>query len=225
MVAQHYHVIFCSNNWNQCWIWLYHYRFHFKYYFQCILNLHFVHNFTSVLESKLILKAKINHKSNCVLKFNIKRIIHLKKKKKILKTIEVTKQKKKLTSPSGPALSSHAERTGTGLCFRRMANECWSWIALIMASKSEWEEDNQLEQDLKTYVSQNLKRSEVLDFMQRDFPQYNWSLTTLDRRLRHFGIHYIYKIFVMVSFRFDWKRYCKNRQLRLSSRRKFLVQL
>ena len=94
-----------------------------------------------------------------------------------------------------------------------------------MASKSEWEEDNQLEQDLKTYVSQNLKRSEVLDFMQRDFPQYNWSLTTLDRRLRHFGIHYIYKIFVMVSFRFDWKRYCKNRQLRLSSRRKFLVQL
>ena len=49
-----------------------------------------------------------------------------------------------------------------------------------------------MEQDLKTYVSQNLKRSEVLDFMQRDFPQYNWSLATLDRRLRHFGIHYIY---------------------------------
>ena len=59
-----------------------------------------------------------------------------------------------------------------------------------MASKSEWEEDDQLEQDLKTYVSQNLKRSEVLDFMQRDFPQYNWSLATLDRRLRHFGIHF-----------------------------------
>ena len=39
---------------------------------------------------------------------------------------------------------------------------------------------------LKTYISQNLKRSEVLDFMQRDFPQYRWSLPTLDRRLRHF---------------------------------------
>ena len=60
-----------------------------------------------------------------------------------------------------------------------------------MASKSEWKEDNQMENDLKTYVSQNLKRSEVLDFMQRDFPQYEWSLATLDRRLRHFGIHYI----------------------------------
>ena len=60
-----------------------------------------------------------------------------------------------------------------------------------MASKSEWKEDNQMENDLKTYVSQDLKRSEVLDFMQRDFPQYKWSLATLDRRLRHFGIHYI----------------------------------
>ena len=60
-----------------------------------------------------------------------------------------------------------------------------------MASKSEWKEDNQMENDLKTYVSQNLKRSEVLDFMQRDFPQYKWSLATLDQRLRHFGIHYI----------------------------------
>ena len=38
-----------------------------------------------------------------------------------------------------------------------------------MASKSEWKEDNQLENDLKTNVSQNLKRSESLDFMPRDF--------------------------------------------------------
>ena len=44
--------------------------------------------------------------------------------------------------------------------------------------------------DLKKYTSQNLKRSEVLDFMQRDFLQYSWSLPTLDRRLRHFGIYY-----------------------------------
>ena len=57
--------------------------------------------------------------------------------------------------------------------FSKMANECWSWIALIMALKSEWKEDDQLEQDLKTYISQNLKKSEVLDFMQRDFLQYN----------------------------------------------------
>ena len=60
-----------------------------------------------------------------------------------------------------------------------------------MASKNDWTDDDRLEQDLKTYISQNLKRSEVLDFMQRDFPQYTWSLPTLDQRLRHFGIFYI----------------------------------
>ena len=31
---------------------------------------------------------------------------------------------------------------------------------------------------------------EVLDFLQRDFPQYPWSLRSLDRRLRHFEINY-----------------------------------
>ena len=60
-----------------------------------------------------------------------------------------------------------------------------------MAAKNDWKDDDRLEQDLKTYIGQNLKRSEVLDFMQRDFPQYTWSLPTLDRRLRHFGIFYI----------------------------------
>ena len=35
----------------------------------------------------------------------------------------------------------------------------------VKASNSEWKEDDQLEQDLKTYISQNLKRSEILDFM------------------------------------------------------------
>ena len=37
----------------------------------------------------------------------------------------------------------------------------------------------------------NFKRSEILDFAQRDFPEYTWSTATLDRRLRHFGIYYI----------------------------------
>ena len=36
---------------------------------------------------------------------------------------------------------------------------------LIKASKGEWKEDDQLKKDLQTYVSQNLKRSEVLDFI------------------------------------------------------------
>ena len=60
-----------------------------------------------------------------------------------------------------------------------------------MASNSEWKEDNQLENDLRKYVSQNFKRSEILDFVQRDFPEYTWSTATLERRLRHFGIYYI----------------------------------
>ena len=59
-----------------------------------------------------------------------------------------------------------------------------------MASNSEWKEDNLLENDLRKYVGQNVKRSEILDFVQRDFPEYTWSTATLDRRLRHFGIYY-----------------------------------
>ena len=34
------------------------------------------------------------------------------------------------------------------------------------------------------------KRTEILSFVSRDFPQYPWSLRILDRRLRHFGIYY-----------------------------------
>ena len=65
------------------------------------------------------------------------------------------------------------------------------WIAKVTASKNDWKDDHWLEQDLKTYISQNLTKSEVLDFMQRNFAQYTWSVPTLDRRLRHFGIFYI----------------------------------
>ena len=56
---------------------------------------------------------------------------------------------------------------------------------------SEWKDDNTLSNDLQQYVLQNLRRREILDFMQRDYPQYAWSLGTLDRRLNHFRIKYI----------------------------------
>ena len=36
-----------------------------------------------------------------------------------------------------------------------------------------------------------MKPSEVLDFLKRDYPEYAWSLPTLDRRMRHFDIKYI----------------------------------
>ena len=60
-----------------------------------------------------------------------------------------------------------------------------------MNTNEDWKGDNQLEQDLGEFFAQNLKRTEILDFVQQKFPQYHWSIATLDRRLRYFGIHYI----------------------------------
>ena len=53
-----------------------------------------------------------------------------------------------------------------------------------------WQRDYQLE-EMKKFVKQGIKRKEILDFLRRDFPQYAWSVPTLDRRLRHFNINYI----------------------------------
>ena len=38
---------------------------------------------------------------------------------------------------------------------------------------------------------QNMKRSEVLDFLKRDYPEYAWSLPTFDIRMRYIDIKYI----------------------------------
>ena len=54
-----------------------------------------------------------------------------------------------------------------------------------------WFDNKELERTLWTYVSQNMKRQEILDYMKRDFPCYPWSIPTLDRRLRYFNIRYI----------------------------------
>ena len=56
---------------------------------------------------------------------------------------------------------------------------------------ADWEDDENLAEDLKKYVLANLRRSEVLDFVQRDYPQYAWSLGTLSRRMSYFGIKYV----------------------------------
>ena len=53
-----------------------------------------------------------------------------------------------------------------------------------------WKDDGDLEEAMKKYVSQSLQRREMLDFLIRDFPEYTWSLRSLDRRLRHFDIFY-----------------------------------
>lgn len=53
-----------------------------------------------------------------------------------------------------------------------------------------WCEDVRLQEDLRNYVRQGMKRKELLDFLKRDFPTYAWSIPTLDRRLRYFNIFY-----------------------------------
>jgi len=55
---------------------------------------------------------------------------------------------------------------------------------------SGWEEDIELENDLKEQVSRNLRQSEIVDFVRVKYPMYSWSLRTLSRRLHHFGIRY-----------------------------------
>ena len=54
----------------------------------------------------------------------------------------------------------------------------------------DWENDKDLKDDLEKYVHQGLRRKEVLDFVERDYSQYAWSLRSLDRRMRHFDIYY-----------------------------------
>ena len=52
-----------------------------------------------------------------------------------------------------------------------------------------WTVDEDLKDQLIKYVSQGLKREEILDFVKRDFSHYAWSLHTLDRRLKFIDIH------------------------------------
>ena len=52
-------------------------------------------------------------------------------------------------------------------------------------------DDENLKHDLEEYVLNNLKRAEVLDSLRKEYPEYTWSLRTLDRRLRYFDILYI----------------------------------
>ena len=54
----------------------------------------------------------------------------------------------------------------------------------------DWEFDQELQTDLDSYTRKNYKRCELLDFMRRKYPQYAWSLRSLDRRMRHFRIFY-----------------------------------
>ena len=60
-----------------------------------------------------------------------------------------------------------------------------------MATNSDLKDDEQLESALRSLVAKNFKRTEILDFVMGDLPNYEWSLQTLDCRLRKFEIYYI----------------------------------
>jgi hypothetical protein len=53
-----------------------------------------------------------------------------------------------------------------------------------------WRVDDQLKESFEEYVRAQYHRTEILSFVSRDFPQYTWSLRSLDRRLPHFDIFY-----------------------------------
>ena len=54
-----------------------------------------------------------------------------------------------------------------------------------------WKDDEDLQHDLRTYVKQNLRRQEILDFVQEKYPNYPWSLRTLCRRMKYYDIKFI----------------------------------
>ena len=58
-------------------------------------------------------------------------------------------------------------------------------LSLAASRSILWKEDDILKSDLKKYVKEDLRRTEILDFMKRDFSQYAWSLSSLDRRMRY----------------------------------------
>ena len=60
----------------------------------------------------------------------------------------------------------------------------------VRIRNSEWESDGDLKRELSKYVTKGLQRNEILSYMLRDFPQYSWSIKTLDRRMRYFNIFY-----------------------------------
>ena len=53
-----------------------------------------------------------------------------------------------------------------------------------------WENDEDLRKDLEKYVRQNLRRNEMLDFVQLNYPMYAWSLRSLCRRLQFFDLKF-----------------------------------
>ena len=57
---------------------------------------------------------------------------------------------------------------------------------MVRIRNGDWQEDTYLKHDLVRYLSQNLQRTEILDFAKSKYPKYAWSIRTLARRLQYF---------------------------------------
>lgn len=55
---------------------------------------------------------------------------------------------------------------------------------------TEWQDDQELREDLSAFVWQNFRQREILDLVERKYSMYAWSLRTLSRRLSYFDIKY-----------------------------------
>ena len=80
------------------------------------------------------------------------------------------------------AYRCHRPDTLAVIVKRNMAARIWD---------NSWIEDRKLKEELRKYVSQGLRREEILDYVKRDFSKYAWSYRTLDRRLRAFDIYFM----------------------------------
>ena len=57
-----------------------------------------------------------------------------------------------------------------------------------MRSWSDWKDDEKLEAALRSLVATNLKNKEIFVLVSWDFPDYEWSLWTLDQGFWHIQI-------------------------------------
>ena len=83
-----------------------------------------------------------------------------------------------------------------------------------MAGVEYWKENLTLKACLVKYVEERMQRTEILYFMQRDYPNYKWSLRSLDRRLGYFDIKYI--VMQMFVLTMPGRPFAKNLNMYLS---------
>ena len=73
---------------------------------------------------------------------------------------------------------------------RCLAGSFTSKMAAARIWNDSWKEDLNLRQKLKDYVTEGLRRKEILNFMLGDYDCHSWSIRTLDKRVQYFNMRY-----------------------------------